>query len=295
MPVLYHCANSVQDAIISIIASFSIKSVFVEKGMTSGSTYASFARGESDFLTTYNAYIGWKKASKGGTGQQFCYRFHLNQVQLQQLEEQKLQLLINLTEAGLVAFDAEESAALHRVRSSRSRSLFFEVPVRFEGWSNDVTVAAVIAVALYPRLLKREGHGYRNVYTNQHLQLVSTSINRISSKPPPWLAYLEATQAKNGKLNAFHTSPITQAMLSLLLGEAGFKFYAGVIEIDNGRVRLSLRTWRKMLAVCRLRSHVNGVINNFFLRPQIPLGEADQRWLKLMANALDGTPQSRVH
>jgi len=284
-----------QDAIITIIASFSIKSIFADKGTPNGSTFASFARGDSDFLTTYNAYVGWKKATKAGTGQQFCQKYHLSQFQLQQMEEQKVQLLINLAEAGLMSLDSEENAALHRARNSRSRSSFFEVPVRYDGLTTDIMVTAAIAVALYPKILKREAQGYRNVFTNQQLQLAPTSINKIVSKPPSWLVYLEATQAKNGRLNAFHSSRITQAMLALLLGEAEFKFHAGIVEIDNGRVRLSFRRWKDMLALQRLRSQLSRVINNFLVSPQMPLEEADQQWLKLMTIAFDGPPQSRGH
>lgn len=284
-----------QDAIITIVASFSIKSIFAEKGTPSASTYAPFARGDSDFLTTYNAYAGWKKASKAGSGQQFCQKNHLSQFQLHQLEEQKTQLLINLTEAGLVSLNSEENAALRHARNSRSRSSFFEVPACYDTLTSDTMVAATIAMALYPRILKREGQGYRNVYTNQQLQLASTSINRITGKPPPWLVYLEATQARNGRLNAFHSSRITQAILALLLGEADFKFYAGVVEVDNGRVRFSLRHWKEMLAFQQLRFQVKRVIGDFLMRPQMPLQVTDQQWLDLMTIALDGPSQSRVY
>jgi len=225
----------------------------------------------------------------------FCQKNHLSQFQLHQLEEQKIQLLINLTEAGLVSLSPEENAALRHARNSRSRSSFFEVPARYDALTGDTMVAASIAMALYPRILKREGQGYRNVYTNQQLQLAPTSINRIAAKPPPWLVYLEATQAKNGKLNAFHSSRITQDMLALLLGEADFNFYAGVVEVDSGRVRLSLRHWKEMLALQQLRFQVKRVIGDFLVRPQIPLQVADQQWLDLMTTAFDGPSQSRVH
>jgi len=187
-----------------------------------------------------------------------------------------------------MSLTAEENAKLHHARSTRSRSSFFEVPSRYEGLASDTMVSAVVAMALYPRILKREGQGLRNVYTNQQLQLAPTSINRIAGKPPPWLVYLEATQAKNGRLNAFHSSRITPAMLALLLGEAVFRYYAGVVEVDSGRVRFSFRDWKEMLALQHLRSQMNHVVNNFLTKPQMPLQEADQRWLNLLLIVFDG-------
>ena len=288
--VIFQCL----DVILTVIATFSIKSIFVENAHSTTSSRAAFARGESDFLTTYNAYLGWRKASKAGTGQHFCHKYHLSQFQLQQLQEQKVQLLVYLADARLIALEPEETADLHRARNGRLSS-HYEVPSRYDKLNSDAVVSAVIAAALYPNLLRREGHGYRNVFTNQQLQLASTSINKLISKPPTWLCYLEASQAKSGKLNAFHSSRVTQAMLLLLLGDADFSIFSGVVEIDRGRVRFSLREWKDMLVLQRLRAEIRRIVDSFLARPQSFNQTPVQWWLDLVAKILDsqGLPQSR--
>lgn len=234
---------------------------------------------------TYNAYSGWKKARRAGTGQQFCQKYHLSQFQLQQMEEQKTQLYVYLADAHLVVLGPSESAELHRARNSRSTG--FNVPTRFGTLSSDKMIGAMLALALYPKMLKREGEGYRNVYTNQQLQLAPTSINKIAVKPPIWLCYLEATRAKSGRLNAFHSSRVTHAALGLLVGEADFKLFSGIVDIDNGRIRLSFRNWKEVFALQRLRSQLAKVISKFLMEPGVLPQSADQRWLDLVAVAID--------
>lgn len=253
-----------------------------------------FARGDSDLLTVYNAYSGWRKSCEQGASQQFCQKYHLSQFQLRQLEEQKVQLLVYLADAGLISLSQAEQGTLQNARHSRSNLRFFDVPQRYNQLSSDTTINAIVAMAFYPKLLKREGRGYRNVYSNQQLQVAPTSINKSSSRPPDWLCYLEATQAKSGKLNAFHSSRVSQAMLVLLLGQAEFKFYAGVVDIDHGRIRLSLRKWRELLALQYLRYQIHRMIQDFLAKPDAPTSPADQAWLETMAVALDGSSQLGV-
>lgn len=245
-------------------------------------------------LTIYNAYSGWRKACKQGTAQQFSQRYHLSHFQLRQLEEQRIQLFNYLVDAGLMHLTSDEYAVLQRARNSRSHQHIFDVPTRYDRSSSDSTINAITAMAFYPKVLKREGQAYRNVYSNQQIQVAPTSINRMTSKPPEWLCYLEATQTKNGRLNAFHCSKITQAVLLLLLGQADFRYFAGIVDIDHGRIRLSLRTWKEILALQLLRSQIDRVLLDFLARPESPMSPADQTWLDILAAALDGSSQPGV-
>lgn len=282
-----------QDAIITIIASFSTKSIFLNDNSTS--SFKEFARGDSDLLTVYNAYFGWRKACQKGTGQQFSQKYHLSQFQLRQLEEQKVQLFNYLFDAGLMPLAPNEYAALQRARNSRSSQHVFEVPARYDQLSSDSMVNAITAMAFYPKVLKREGHAYRNVYSNQQIQIASTSINKLTNKPPEWLCYLEATQTKNGRLNAFHSSKVLQAVIILLLGQADFRYFAGVVDVDHGRIRLSLRRWKEVLALQQLRTQIARVTLSFLTKPDSPLSPDDQAWLETLASALDGSSQSGPH
>lgn len=189
----------------------------------------------------------------------------------------------------------DEYASLQRARNSRSNQHTFDVPTRYDRLTSDAMVSAITAMAFYPKIVRREGQGYRNVYSNQQLQIAPTSINRMTSKPPEWLCYLEAIQTKNGKLNAFQSSKVTQAMLFLVLGQAEFKYFAGVVDIDHGRIRLSLRRWRETLALQHLRVQINRVLLGFLARTESPLSPADQAWLDVLASALDGSSHPGGH
>ena len=126
------------------------------------------------------------------------------------------------------------------------------------------------------------------MYNNQQLQLAPTSVNK--GKPPNWVCYLEASQAKSGKLNASYSSKVTQAALVLLLGEAEFKLFSGVVDIDNGRIRLSLRNWKEILVLQGLRSRIHHIIDTFLRRPDSLLASDDQEWLEVVTEILEGSP-----
>lgn len=166
--------------------------------------------------------------------------------------------------------------------------------MRFDRLSSDSVIIAVLALALHPKLLRREGQGYRNVYTNQHLQLAPTSINKTTIRPTKWLYYFEAAQTRQGRLNVFHTSGVSQATLALLIGEAEFDFFSGVVNIDNGRIRLSFRSWRELFSLQQLRLQAHRIIKSFLVKPCSLPQEADQTWLDMMANVLNGS-QSQSH
>lgn len=253
-----------------------------------------FARGDSDLLRVYSAYAGWRKASREEHGQQFCSKYHLNQFQLQQLEEQRIQLLAYLADAGLIALSSEERAALQHARRKKSKLFDFGVPPRYNRLDSDAIINGIVAMALYPKLLRREGRGYRNVQSNQQLQIAPLSINSIANTPPAWLCYLEAMQAENGILNAFHSSRVTSAMIVLLLGQADFKFFAGVVDIDHGRIRFSVRRRKELLALQGVRSQVQRMVREFLVRPEsIPLS-SDQWWLDVMVTLINGSFQPSV-
>lgn len=283
--VLLRCV----DPVITIIASFSVKSIFNEH--QGAGVRSAFAKDDSDFMTTLHAFHGWQKAKEAGTGHQFCHKYHLNGYILQQLEDQKIQLYIYLVDSGIMTLTNAENAILRREKSSYAAMVRFSAPSQYNDLPSESMVPLVITAALYPKLLRREGHSYRHVFSNQQLQLAPTSINRLSMKPPNWLCYMEAMQAKNGKLNAFSSSKVTHMILLLAIGHADFRFFAGVIVIDNGRIRLSVRTWREMLGLLYLRTKLESIVNNFL--GGLSLKESDRVCLDLISKALDGNAQSQ--
>lgn len=217
------------DAAISIAAILSSKSPFVN---TMGSNTQrdaarmSFERGDSDLLTVYNAYCGWKRArsTPGSSEFGFCRKNFLSPQTLQSIEDVKLQLVVSIADAGLLTLDSSQKTALSRARSGGRNRQFFVIPEENDVNSgNDVVINSVVAWSFYPKLLTREGKGWRNVANNQSVTLHPTSVNKRADSAIKWLSYYHIMQARNRNLNAHETSAVDDFAIALLCGEAEFK------------------------------------------------------------------------
>lgn len=279
------------DAAISIVAILSSKSPFLvsphqNDPNSAASAKAIFARGDSDLLTIYNAYLAWQRASAANSVQTFCRKHSLSAQVLSQIEDQKIQLLVQVVDAGLLPFTDIEKTALRTARSANSytRKSFFVIPERFNtASSSDASISSIIAAAFYPKLLIRQGNGWRNISSNQMTSIAPNSINNAKSnhKPPKWLSFYEAMQTRSGHTNAIETSSVPEAAIVLLLGDASFNIYAGVISIDNGRVRFSVKDWKTLMALKILRGKMKSILNAFYRNAGKSLTEADEKWLAL--------------
>jgi len=275
--------SHLQDQILAIISLATSKSPFQPNpSKTPAEVLQVFARGDSDLLTSVNAYESWRRAKTARTGQEFCRKNHINDQAMSQVEDQKVQLLVYLVDAGVVAFEAEEKATLARARLGSGRGgNFYTIPERYNRAISDRALCAIIAMALYPRVLVREGKSWRNVYSNQQVSLIARSINHGNPRAPRWLSFYEAMQNRSGSLNVFETSAIPDSALALLLGEAEFKFFAGVLNLDSGKVRLSVRHWRQLMAIKILRERIAEVLDAAFKRPSDAMNADNWKWIEL--------------
>jgi ATP-dependent RNA helicase DHX29 len=240
-----------------------------------------FARGDSDLLSSLNAYEGWRRAKTARTAQEFCRKYHISDAGMMQIEETKIQLLVYLVDAGLVVLESDEKAALSRARTgfATRNGNFYPLPDGYNQPIGDRALNCIMAMALYPRILTREGKGWRNVYTNQQVSLTSRSINHGNIRAPRWLSFHEAMQNKSGNLNVFETSAIPESALALLLGDAEFKFFAGVVVLDSGKIRLSVRHWRQLMAIKILRSRISQVLDECYKNPGGVLEDKKRKWV----------------
>lgn len=247
-------------------------------------------------MTTYKIYCGWKKACKAGTGQQFCRDQHLSHPQLLQVEEQKIQLLVYLSDAGLISFDQQEKSAFNHARTSKRSVAEFDIPLRYNRLNDEDVMAGVIAAAFHPKILRKDkGSAYRNVYTNQYIHLTPISRENVAGlRAPKWLCYMEAIQIRSGKLNVLNSSRITEALMITLLGDADFNLFAGVVTIDNGNVRISLRQWKEMLAFKRLREQFHKAITTFLTNPSVITNSDFIQWLDMVASILQKESRLRA-
>lgn len=247
-----------------------------------------FAKGDSDLISTLNAYQGWRKARTEGVAHQFCRRNHLSDQNLAAIEEHKVQLMVYLADAGLVHLDADEKASLNHARSSRRGNKPYVIPDRCNQNNTDELINVILAMAFYPKILLREGKGWRNVYTNQQVHLTSDSVIASADRPPKWLCFYEAMQTKNGRLNVLETSKIPEIAIATTLGAADFRFFAGVITLDNGRIKLCVRHWRELAVIKTMRECLLKALEGCWASPVLSLSASDQQWIDTFVRVVAG-------
>jgi ATP-dependent RNA helicase DHX29 len=282
------------DVAITIAAILSSKSPFLTPfGAKQRADIArlSFKKGDSDLLTTYNAYKAWRTicTTPGRSEMQFCHKNFLSPQNLGNIEDLKAQLLSSLVDAGFIALSPDERRALSRYRSTARARAFVAVPPQYDTHStNDIFVTSIIATAFYPKILTREGKGWRNISNNQTVSLAPTSVNKGSSAAK-FLSYYHIMQSANKFYNA-HSTSIAYPLPLVLMGAADmdFKMHAGVISFPGSVVRFAVREWRAMVALKVLRRRVKEILALTWKNPGRQVGEREREWLGLFMGVFEG-------
>lgn len=247
-----------------------------------------FMRGNSDLLTAYNAYTAWRRVcmTPGISEFPFCRKNFLSPQNLANIEDLKGQLLGSLADAGFVSLEKHERAALSRSRSKRN---FVEVPsARDFAGSNDLLINSVTAWSFYPKILSRDGKGWRHVANNQSISLHPQSVNKGSSNDAKYLSFYSIMQSSSRFTNAQETSPVTDMALVLMAGDAVFHMYAGVIVIDGNRLRFKVRDWKTMLVLKTLRARIKEILAKGFKNPGRDLSDRQKRWMDIFLSIFEG-------
>jgi ATP-dependent RNA helicase DHX29 len=270
------------DAAITIAAMISTKSLFLtssrENVAAAEKAKLKFSRGDSDLLLHYNAYLAWVRAHVSGNAVEFCRKSFLDHKALIEVEEQKFQLLTTVVDDRILAFSEDEKAALRRARGHSRNYERFTVPDRYNfNNSNDDVLNSLIATSFYPKLLRREGLGWRNVSTNQHVSIVKTSVNRAAGSLLRWLSFHQAMQTK-GHLNVSITSSVPEKAIILLLGDGDVKIFAGVIAIDGSRLRFHVHDWKTGVAIKILRTKIQEIVVQLIRNPSKKLSHNLEEW-----------------
>lgn len=117
-----------------------------------------------------------------------------------------------------------QANATRRARVTGRNRQFFVVPERVNvNSANDIIVNSVIAWSFYPKLVTREGKGWRNVANNQNISLHPTSVNKRVDSSVQWLSYYHIMQTRNRFYNAHETSAVESFAVALLCGDLEFK------------------------------------------------------------------------
>lgn len=156
-----------------------------------------FRRADSDLLTMYNAYLGWKNVCQTQSHDfQYCKKNFMSPQTLSNIEDLKGQLIVSLVDCNFLQLTDDERRTLNRMRYASRRRQFFELPQRVNiNSDNDLIASSVITWSFYPKLLMRENKGWRNVSNNQSISIHPSSVNkgRLEFK---WLSYYNIMQSK---------------------------------------------------------------------------------------------------
>lgn len=285
------------DAALTIAAILSSKSPFVTPfgaKQRADAAHTAFKKGESDLLTIYNAYNAWKTVctTAGRSEAQFCHKNFLSAPNLANIEDLKAQLLSSLVDAGFISLTIEEKRTLSRYRSTSRHRTFVAIPEHYTIHSgNNLLVTSVIAAAFYPKILVREGKGWRNISNAQAVSLAPTSVNKLSSinpSPPRYLSYYHIMQSSNKFYNAHSTSVAYPLPLVLLAAaDVDFKLHAGVIGMPGNALRFAVRDWRAAVALKVLRRRVKEVLGQAWKNPSRGLSAREREWMGLLFSVFE--------
>jgi ATP-dependent RNA helicase DHX29 len=282
------------DVAITIAAILSSKSPFLTPfGAKQRADIArlAFKKGDSDLLTTYNAYRAWRAVctTPGRSEMQFCHKNFLSPQNLGNIEDLKAQLLSSLVEAGFIQLSPDERRNLQRYRSTSRHRAFVQVPPQYDAHTdNDIFVDSVIATAFYPKILTREGKGWRNISNNQTVSLAPTSVNK-GTKTSQFLSYYHIMQSSNKFYNAHSTSvAYPLPMVLMVAADMDFKMHAGVISFPGSVLRFAVRDWRAAVALKVLRRRVKEILGLAWKNPTRQMSEREKEWLGLFFEVFRG-------
>ncbi|KAI9801044.1 MAG: hypothetical protein M1825_003579 [Sarcosagium campestre] len=271
------------DAAATIAAILSSKSPFsapLSERKQAELARLSFARGDSDLLTLWNAYQAWRRVrtTTSSFEYQFCRKNFLNPQALSNIEDLKLQLLSALVDGGCLQLSRIELSSLQSARATSRQRRFFSIPSHYDSNSDDdLILGSVIAWSFYPKLLVRDGKGWRNVGNNQQISLHPASVNK-SNRQIRWLSFYHVMQSSNKLYNAHETTAAEEFAIALLCGEAEIKLFAGVMILDGNRVRLSFADWKSLLALKILRARLKALLDQTFRSPGRALSQRHLDW-----------------
>jgi ATP-dependent RNA helicase DHX29 len=279
------------DVAITIAAILSAKSPFLTPfgaRQRADAARLAFKKGDSDLLTSYNAYNSWKAVctTAGRSEVQFCHTNFLSAQNLSNIEDLKAQLLSSLVEAGRLEMSPDEHRTLSRYRSGSRYRTFVAVPAQYDlNSENDILVNSVIATAFYPKILTREGKGWRNISNNQTVSLALTSVNKITSintSSAKYLSYYHIMQSTSKFYNAHSTSIVHPLPMVLMVGaDMDFKLHAGVVSLPGNVLRFAVKDWRAAVALKVLRKRVKEILASCWKSPGRGLNGREKEWMAL--------------
>lgn len=219
------------------------------------------------------------------TEPQFCRRNFLSSATLANIEDLKAQLLGILVDEGFI--QQRGLKRHHSLQKSHSRQAFTMIEDDINNDNADL-VQSVIAWSLYPKILVRDGKGYRSL-TNQSISIHPTSILRsLDSTSAQYFSYYSILQTSGAKLlNANSITPTSALPLLLLVGDATFHPTAQIIALDS-RLRFVVEQKSKaFIAIKIFRLRIAEIIARYWKSSKtVEMPRRLQKWVKILMSLI---------
>ncbi|GAA5855636.1 hypothetical protein JCM8547_001627 [Rhodosporidiobolus lusitaniae] len=290
------CTFNCLDAALTITAALSSKSPWVTpfgREAEADAVKRGFDKYNSDFLTLYAAYCGWREACTNNYEHQFVRKSFLSLQNLQQIEELRQQFFSFLVDAGFVNVSNSERRSLVSTRYGKSRTKFTRVPAELDTSSNDPrTVMACLAASMYPKLLTVDptNGSLRTLANSAPAAIHPSSVNFSPGRRVDYggnirfATFFTAMHTK--KLYIWESGGVDERAVYLLCGNSDFQLPAHTLSIDR-KIRTRLYDPKTLLAIKILRDKWRELFNKKMKDPAAPLEARLEPWLALMRESLE--------
>ncbi|KAG0323991.1 ATP-dependent RNA helicase dhx29 [Dissophora globulifera] len=292
------------DPILTIAAMLSFKSPFVTPFGAEDEADAAKARfklADSDMLTWYNAYLGWRQAyqAKPSRIHDFCRKNFLSHQNLTMMEDMKKQFLGFLVGTGFVKVDADTKRELGRERFNHKISFCPVIP-EYNVYQRSIPILnAAITAGMYPKVMMRNDalKAYVTGPKQETVWIHPSSVNfakggaaAAATGPDvsPWFVF--NSLVKSTRMYVWESCRVGQFPLVLFGGELSIKHHAKLATVDKW---IQFKCHAKTAVVFKMmREELDKVLQKRIDEPEKGTTEREDRWLEMIVAILEGEDDS---
>ncbi|KAF9103570.1 ATP-dependent RNA helicase dhx29 [Mortierella sp. GBA35] len=292
------------DPVLTVAAMLSFKSPFVTPFGAEDEADAAKARfklADSDMLTWYNAYLGWRQAyqAKPNGIYDYCRKNFLSHQNLSMIEDMKKQFLGFLVGTGFVRVDGDTKRDLNRERFNH-RISFCPVIEEYNVYQRSIPVLnAAITAGMYPKVTMRNDtlKAYVTGPKQETVYIHPSSVNftkggaaAAATGPDvsPWFVF--NSLVKSSRMYVWESCRVGQFPLVLFGGELAVKHHAKLVTVDKW---IQFKCHAKTAVVLKMmREELDKILQKRIDEPEKGTTEREERWLEMMVSILEGEDDS---
>ncbi|KAF9931562.1 hypothetical protein FBU30_009947 [Linnemannia zychae] len=292
------------DPILTIAAMLSFKSPFVTPFGAEDEADAAktrFKLADSDMLTWYNAYLGWRQAYQARPNgiYDYCRKNFLSHQNLSMIEDMKKQFLGFLVGTGFVKVDADTRRVLNKERFGH-RISFCPIVEEYNVYQRSIPVLnAAITAGMYPKVMLRNDtlKAYVTGPKQETVYIHPSSVNFVKGgasaavtgpEMSPWFIF--NSLVKSSRMYVWESCRVGQFPLVLFGGELVVKHHAKLVTVDKW---IQFKCHAKTAVVLKtMREELDKILQKRIDDPEKGTTEREELWLEMMVSILEGEEDS---